>query len=184
MARNLFYPRPATLDQAPPLRFEADDLAHALDADLEDWLGGEAVTVDEVFAGEFENYLDDLDPVLCDETVVRVEEWPGIFLAQTDRGESVLLSDQGCAPDALMVIGYYAGPQIIIADAFQGRGLGTTLVLAHAVTLGESPQAPYDKVGYSPAGLSVHEGAWRRGREMLESMTAAPRQSDALSPTL
>lgn len=66
------------------------------------------------------------------------------------------------------IVGYYYGPTLAIDDEHQGQGLGTELVVRHALHEGEPPQYFYDEPMYSDAGLSCHISAFNVIAELVE----------------
>jgi hypothetical protein len=58
------------------------------------------------------------------------------------------------------ICGFYMGGQLWIDSEHRGRKLGCEMVLAMAEALGRSPVASLAPMGYSPAGMAVHEAAW------------------------
>jgi GNAT superfamily N-acetyltransferase len=77
------------------------------------------------------------------------------------------------APDGT-VAGAYVGPDVAVADAHRGMGLGAELVVERYLRDGGSlPAWDLQDAGYSPAGEACHRAAWRLLRNKNYAMRKA-----------
>jgi GNAT superfamily N-acetyltransferase len=146
--------------------------------DRQAWLGYPRIVMDERMSCEFEDYLQDITSArVIEDQVYRIPGHKGVLLATNENSDSLLLQ---FAPDSnkALLVGYYTGPTVVIQPAYRGEGLGAWLVLHKAVSCGESPQAAYDKVGYTSAGLLVHQRAWDLGRSLMSPVLTPERDQD------
>lgn len=62
------------------------------------------------------------------------------------------------------IVGAYLGCDLSLLREYQGRGLGTELVIETCLVRGLNPAAQLDTAAYTPAGYAAHKAAWHLAR--------------------
>lgn len=142
-------------DKAPQPKIHIGPrIPQPFDASLEEFICQDAeLDVDPIFGKPLSRLLADYD--ITDRTDRRTSHHDPRLKIETVRAGVILSSQTG------MTIGAYLGCDLSLVPEWQGRGLGTELVIERCLLSGINPAAQLDNAAYTPAGHAAHISAWK-----------------------
>lgn len=123
--------------------------------------------VDDIFGKSLKETLEDIkiyNPEYLDTEGGKCLESlfePGIFFQDIPCGVMLINKEK-------TIIGGYFSYDLVVDEAYRGKGLGIELVIERCLRDGENPLSNLDEASYSRKGLRAHESAWLHTRQNPE----------------
>lgn len=132
----------------------------------------EDIVIDDIFAKDFREALDDLINAATDEwNELEIDDDAIVTrsiiddkLVFVDTRSTLLLVDR----ETGRPIGGYLGCDLVLEYDYRGRGLGKEIVLEYFMRNHSLPVWNLDEPSYSTDGIAAHQAAWRWSKKVFD----------------